>query len=145
MPSLNYTITIHAPKTQVYQLMLADKSYREWTTEFAQGSYYQGSWDKGAQINFRSSEGEGGGMSARIAENRPAEFVSIEMLSEVRDGAPNTPRQWHDLFENYTFTEANGITTIQVDISGVPAEWAEYLNATWPKALDKLKAICEHS
>jgi hypothetical protein len=143
MPSLNHTITIHAPKTHVYQLMLADKSYREWTSEFAQGSYYQGTWNKGAQILFLAPGG--GGMNARIAENKPAEFVSIEMLSEVRDGVPNTLRQWHDVFENYTFSETQGITTLQVEISGVPNEWAEDLNTKWPKALAKLKVICEQS
>jgi hypothetical protein len=141
MNPVRFSITIRAPKARVHQLMLADKTYREWTAAFAEGSCYQGSWDKDSQILF--GDGRGSGMSARIAEHRPAEFVSIEMLAEVRDGVTDVPRQWHDLFENYTFTESNGITSLQVDISGVPDEWAEYLNAAWPKALAKLKAICE--
>ncbi len=141
MQALHFSITIQAPKERVYQLMLADKTYREWTSAFAEGSCYQGSWDKGSQILF--GDGKGSGMSARIAENTPAEFVSIEMLSMVYEGVPNTPRQWYDAFENYTFSESNGITTLQVDISGVPAEWADYLNEAWPKALAKLKEICE--
>jgi hypothetical protein len=143
MNSLHYSITINAPKARVHQLMLADQTYREWTDEFAQGSYYRGSWDKGAQIIFLDPQGCG--MNARIAEHRPAEFVSIEMLNEVRDGVTDAPRQWHDAFENYTYNEVNGITTLQVVISGVPAEWADYLNAAWPKALAKLKTICEHA
>ena len=122
MPALHYTIIIQAPKARVHQLMLADQSYREWTNEFAQGSYHRGSWDKGAQIMFIDPQGSG--MSARIAESRPTEFVSIEMLSEVREGVPNALRQWHDAFENYTYTESNGITTVQVDISKAdPAKW----------------------
>jgi hypothetical protein len=141
MQALHFSIDIQAPKARVHQLMLADKTYREWTLAFAEGSCYQGSWDKGSQILF--GDGKGSGMSARIAENTPAEFVSIEMLSMVYEGVPNTPRQWHDAFENYTFSESNGITTLQVDISGVPAEWADYLNEAWPKALAKLKEICE--
>lgn len=141
MENIHYSINLQAPKARVHQLMLADKTYREWTAAFAEGSSYQGSWDKGAKILF--GDGQGSGMSARIAEHRPAEFVSIEMLAEVRDGVTDVPRQWYDAFENYTFTEANDITTLQVDISGVPAEWAYYLNATWPNALAKLKVICE--
>lgn len=143
MPALHFSTTINAPKALVHQLMLADETYREWTSEFAQGSYYQGSWDKGAQILFLNPEGFG--MKARIAEHRPAEFVSLEWLTEVRDGVPGEQDQWQGAFENYTFTEANGITTIQVDISGVPAEWADFMNESWPKALAKLKAICESS
>lgn len=143
MSSVRFSITIHAPKARVHQLMLADQTYREWTSEFAQGSYYRGSWDKGAQIVFLGPQGSG--ISARIAEHRPAEFVSIEILTEVRDGVPNAQRQWHDAFENYTYTEASGITTVQVELKGIPAGWAEYLNAAWPKALAKLKTICDHS
>jgi hypothetical protein len=143
MNSLHFSITINAPKARVHQLMLADQTYREWANEFAQGSYYRGSWDKGAQIQFLVPEG--GGMSARIAEHRPAEFVSIEMLNMMQDGVTDAPRQWYDIFENYTYTEADGITTLQVVISGVPVEWADYLNDAWPKALAKLKMICEHS
>ncbi len=143
MSKLHYSITIHAPKARVHNLMLADHSYREWTSEFAPGSYYKGAWDKGAEILFLNPKGFG--MRARIAEHRPAEFVSLEMLSEVSDGVPDSQDQWQGSFENYTYTEANGITTIQVDISGVPVEWAEYMNATWPKALAKLQMLCERA
>ncbi len=143
MNSLHYSITINASKARVHQLMLADQTYREWANEFAEGSYYRGSWDKGAQIQFLVPQG--GGMNARIAEHRPAEFVSIEMLNMMQDDVTDAPRQWQDIFENYTYTETDGITTLQVVISGAPVEWADYLNTAWPKALAKLKTICEHS
>ena len=48
MKPLHFSVAIHAPKTRVHQLMLADRTYREWTSAFAEGSCYQGSWDKGA-------------------------------------------------------------------------------------------------
>ncbi|MDH2919555.1 MAG: hypothetical protein PXX73_10230 [Sideroxydans sp.] len=140
MQSLHYSIEIRAPKAHVHQLMLADKTYREWTAGFTEGSYYQGSWQQGAKILFLNHEKAG--MSTRITEHRPAEFVSIEMLSEVHDGIPAQKRQWHEQFENYSYAEKHGMTTLQVDIR-VPAEWAEYLDGTWPIALEKLKAICE--
>ncbi len=141
MAKLHYHIAIRAPKARVHQLMLADASYRVWTSEFAPGSYYKGSWDKGAEILFTNQEGFG--MRARIAEHRPAEFVSIEMLSEVRNGAPDAQDQWQGAFENYTYIENSGITTLEVDISGISGEMVEYMNAAWPKALAKLRAICE--
>lgn len=52
MTTLHYHITIRAPKARVYQLMLADASYREWTSEFAPGSYYKGSWIKERRYCF---------------------------------------------------------------------------------------------
>ncbi len=141
MKPLHFSIDIQAPKARVHQLMLADKTYREWTSAFAEGSCYQGSWDKGSQILF--GDGKGSGMSARIAENTPAEFVSIEMLSEVHEGASDGNNQWQGVFENYTFSESKGITTLQVDISTMPDEMVDYMNEAWPKALAKLKEICE--
>jgi len=141
MTTLHYHITIRAPKARVHQLMLADASYRVWTSEFSPGSYYKGSWNKGAEILFLNPEGFG--MKARIAEHRPAEFVSIEMLSEVRDGVADTQDPWQSAFENYTYTEKDGMTTLNVDSGPVPEDWADFMNNTWPKALAKLKAICE--
>lgn len=143
MQSLHYSISIKAPRALVHQTMLADETYRVWTSEFAQGSYYQGSWDKGAQIVFLNPQGFG--MKARIAEHRPAEFVSIEMLSEVRDGVPDVQGQWQEIFENYTFVENDGVTTLKVDIGAIPEGWADFMNESWPKALAKLKTICESS
>lgn len=141
MQTLHYSISIRAPRAQVHQTMLADASYREWISEFAPGSYYKGSWDKGAEIVFTNQEGFG--MKARIAEHRPAEFVSIEMLSELREGVPDAQSQWQGVFENYTFVENGGETTLNVDISGMPDEMVEYMNSAWPKALAILKALCE--
>lgn len=143
MQSLHYSISIKAPRVLVHHTMLADETYREWTSEFTPGSYYVGSWDKGAQIVFLNPQGFG--MKARIAEHRPAEFVSLEMLSEVRDGVPDVQGQWQEIFENYTFVENDGVTTLNVDIGAIPEDWADFMNATWPKALAKLKAICESS
>ncbi|TAJ81725.1 MAG: SRPBCC domain-containing protein [Gallionellaceae bacterium] len=142
MKSLHFSITIQAPKAQVHQLMLADKTYREWAAAFAEGSYYQGTWEKGAHILFTNAD-NGSGMSARIAEHRPAEFLSIEMLSMINDGVADESNPFQGVYENYSYTEKNGVTTLQVELLGVPDDWADYLNGTWPKALDTLKAICE--
>jgi uncharacterized protein YndB with AHSA1/START domain len=141
MKPLHFSVTIQAPKARVHQLMLADKTYREWTSAFAEGSQYQGSWDKGAEILF--GDGTGSGMRARIAEHKPAEYVSIEMLSEVKEGVPVNNEKWESAFENYTYTENNGITTLQVDITAMPDEYVDFMTDSWHQALDKLKAICE--
>lgn len=142
MHSLHYSIAIQAPKARVHQLMLADKTYREWTAPFAEGSYYQGSWEQGAQILFTNADA-GTSMSARIAVHRPAEFISIEWLGILNNGVLDTATQIQGAYENYTYIEKDGVTTLQVELKGLPAEWAEYLNTSWPKALEKLKTICE--
>ena len=50
--------------------------------------------------------------------------------------------KWANGFENYTFDENNGITIVSVDID-TTEDFLDYMNQTYPKALDKLKEICE--
>jgi len=42
MKTLTFEVVIRAEKTKVWNLMLQDKTYREWTGEFHAGSYYEG-------------------------------------------------------------------------------------------------------
>lgn len=141
MKPLHFSITINAPKAHVHQLMLADKTYREWCAVFSEGSCYEGNWDKGSQMLFHAAD-PNLGMKARVAEHQPAEFLSLEWL-EFKDGISHDALPLQGGFENYTYTEKNGITTLQVQLKGIPDDWADYLNDTWPQALERLKVICE--
>ena len=61
--------------------------------------------------------------------------------TEITDG-PDVEK-WANGLENYTFEENNGTTAITVDLDMVE-EYVDYMNETYPKALDKLKEICEN-
>ena len=50
MDKLRYSIDIHVPKRRVWDVMLADETYRQWTSVFQEGSYYEGRWEKGSEI-----------------------------------------------------------------------------------------------
>jgi hypothetical protein len=86
-------------------------------------------------------------MVAEIAECRPLEFVSIRHLGSVKaDGTEDTTsdavRAWAPAYENYSFSQADGRTTVQVDMD-VVSEWQAFMEQTWPQALARLKAIAE--
>lgn len=148
MQKLHFSITINAPKEKVWYNMLNDATYRQWTEAFMPGSYFEGSWDQGADIKFLgpSEKGGVGGMVARIKENRPFEFVSIEHLGVIEDGRVDTTseavKNWAGALENYTFKETNGATEVLVDID-TSEEHAKMFEDLWPKALQKLKEIVE--
>ena len=59
MKSLRFATTIHAPRKAVWDAMLAPDTYRIWTAPFMEGSYYEGSWVKGARIRFLAPDGSG--------------------------------------------------------------------------------------
>lgn len=85
-------------------------------------------------------------MVSKIAENRPNQFVSIQHYGllkadkEITEG-PEVEK-WANGLENYTFEENKGTTTVTVDLD-TTEDFVEYMNENYPKALDKLKEICE--
>lgn len=85
-------------------------------------------------------------MVSRIKENVPHKFISIEHLGLVQNEEEITSgaavEGWAGALENYTFIEENGKTLLSVYVEAHP-EFASYFSETWPKALQKLKAICE--
>ena len=144
MKKLHFTISIRAPKERVWKKMLEQDTYRQWTEAFGPGCYYEGSWDKGSKIKFLSPPGEG--MTAVIAENREFEFLSIRHLGFVKDGVEDTEspeaKAWAPAYEDYTFTEKGGVTDVRVDLDS-NEEFEKMFEDLWPKALSRLKEICE--
>lgn len=127
--------------------MLEDATYREWTKPFNETSYYEGDWSEGSKILFLGTDKDGknvGGMVARIAKNIPFEHVSIQHLGVIENG---TEKPWEgsagEAFENYTLTEKDGGTQVDVELINTPTEYTDMMNAMWPKALDVLKALAE--
>jgi uncharacterized protein YndB with AHSA1/START domain len=145
---LHFEMSIHAKAEKVYQTMLDEKDWQEWTSAFNPTSYYKGSWMKGSKILFLGNDKDGsiGGMASIIRENIPNKYISIEHLGIVRDGkvikSGLKVDEWIGAMENYTFSENNGITLLSVEMD-VMDEYKNYFLETWPKALQKLKTICE--
>jgi uncharacterized protein YndB with AHSA1/START domain len=148
MEKLRQTILINAPRAHVWDVMLADDTYREWTSAFHPGSYYKGDWSEGSKILFLGpSEGAGeGGMVSRIRENRPHEFISVEHLGIVHDGVEDTESEaakaWAPAFENYTFADSNGGTELTIEMD-IQADQKENFEKLWADALARLKTIAE--
>ncbi len=144
---MTFEILIKASPEKVFQTMLDDKTYRDWTSEFSPGSHYKGSWEKGSKILFLGPGKDGEmGMVSRIEENIPGKFVSIQHLGLVENGVEVTSGPsvtgWAGAFENYTFQEKDGMTLLKVDLDS-NEEFKGYFETTWPKALDRLKSLCE--
>ncbi len=151
MEKLQFKVNINAPVADVYDFMLgitSKSTYEQWTSLFNPTSSYEGSWDKGSKILFIGvdEKGEKGGMVSRIVENRPNQFVSIQHYGllqgdkEITEG-PDIEK-WANGYENYSFEESNGTTTVIVDLD-TTEDFVDYMNEKYPPALDKLKEICE--
>ncbi|MCZ2845349.1 MAG: SRPBCC domain-containing protein [Candidatus Bathyarchaeota archaeon] len=151
MKRLKFEKEINASAQKVYETMLGlknKKTYEYWTATFNPTSTYEGSWDKGSKILFVGVDenGKKGGMVSEIEEHKPAKFVSIRHYgfldgdTEVTTG--EQVEKWAGGYENYSFDESRGITTVTVEIDTID-EYLDFFNKTYPGALDKLKEISE--
>ena len=142
--TLTFEIAIHAPRARVWATMLDPETYKAWTSAFCEGSYFVGSWDEGAKIQFLSPSGDG--MTAVIAENRLHEFVSIRHLGVIEKGVEDTSsekvRAWAPAYENYRFSDLPEGCRLTVTVDTV-AEYEQYMRDTFPKALALLKELAE--
>ncbi len=148
---MKYDISIQAPASKVYDIMLGISSkatYEQWTALFNPTSTYEGGWTKGSKMLFIGTDdkGEKGGMVSEIVENVPNQFISIRHYGLVKANEELTEgpevEKWANGFENYTFTENNGATLVCVDLDTKEDFW-DYMNETYPQALAKLKERCE--
>lgn len=153
METLQFKKEINASADKVYKTMIGKETFKQWTAVFNPssdvegGGDVEGSWEKGSKILFvgTNEEGKREGMVGYIRENTPNRHISIEYIgildgeNELTEGP--VAEEWQG-FENYTFESLGGTTTVTVDID-VNDQMLEYFRITYPKALDKLKEICE--
>ncbi|MEP2447198.1 MAG: SRPBCC domain-containing protein [Balneola sp.] len=145
MKKIHSEITINASPEAVWNVMLEDETYRKWTSAFAEGSYYKGSWKQGEKMLFLDPEGTG--MVSVIAELQPHEFISLKHIGIIQDGIEDTEsedaKKWAPAFENYTFEEVNGKTKLSIDMD-ILDEFEEMFTEMWKNALKKLKVLSEN-
>ena len=145
MKRIQFMTTINAPVPTVWRLMLGLEGYKRWASAFAEGCYFEGSWEQGAKIKFLSPP-SGDGMVSEIAQNRKNEFISIRHQGFISNGVEDTTsesvRAWAPAYENYTFISVPEGTKLVIEMD-VPGEWEQYMNEAWPKALALLKQLSE--
>lgn len=124
-------------------------TYEQWTAMFNPTSTYEGNWEKGSKMLFVGIDEKGnkGGMVSEIADNVLNQYVSIRHYGLVQANVEITSgpeaEKWATGFENYTFQENNGVTDLVIELIGLNEDLTVYMNDAWPKALAKLKEICE--
>lgn len=146
MPTQHYRVRIACAPSVVWHEMLGREGYEDWTSAFAEGSTYEGSWETGARIRFLSPSG--GGVVSEIAECRPHQFLSVRHLGLIANGVEDfesdAVKAWAPAYENYTFHADGDGTELVVDLDVSPGE-VDMMNAMWAKGLARLKTRCERA
>ena len=139
MKKLKFNVSIDAPKEKVWDILWADKSYREWTSVFSEGSYAKSDWKEGSRIEFL--DGKGNGMYSVIEKKIPNAEMSFRHLGDLKDGVEN-PANWGDAREKYFLEESNGKTELKTELD-ITEEYEPYFADIFPKALEKVKQLAE--
>lgn len=144
---LHFAITIDNTPENIFRTMTDRVGYSEWTSAFNPTSRFTGSWEKGERIVFLGdTDGKTGGMVCRIRENIPGKFLSIESLREIVDGkevnGADKTNPWRGSLENYSLKSLGSKTLLSID-TDIPADFKPFVLEAWPKALEKLKVLCE--
>jgi uncharacterized protein YndB with AHSA1/START domain len=144
MDKMQFSIEIQAPPEKVWETMLGEETYKQWTSAFAADSQVITDWKEGSKAVF--GDGKGSGMLSRIEKNVPNRFLSIKHLGMIKNGVEDTEseevKSWAGALENYTLEEVNGSTTLRIEMD-ISEPFKDYFTETWPKALAKLKEISE--
>jgi len=140
MEKLKFKKEINASAEKVWEVLLGVSTYPLWTAVFAAGSTVETDWKKGSKAYF--SDGKGHGMVSRIEENIPNQFISIKHLGEFKDGKEDLNKDWGEAFENYTLETVEGKTLLTIDLQ-ISKDWVDYMEKTWPAALEKVAELAE--
>lgn len=144
MKDLQYSTDIAAPVARVWDCMFDPMAYRDWTRAFCEGSYYEGSWAQGARLRFLDPQGNG--MEAIVDEHRLHERLSLRLVGEISDSRPvaDSPLAQTPAVERYVFAaQPGGGTQLIVHLQSWNDGFTDFLQTTWPAALQRLKALAE--
>ena len=145
MKDLTYNINITASPKKVWDTMIGHETYKAWTNAAWPGSDFKGEWEQGKNLHFAGEDGSG--TSATVTTFDPYNKILLTHIAllqpgSVEDRESEWAKKWVGSLEQYSFAEKNGTTDLTIDMK-IYDEWEDMFNNDWPKALARLKQICE--
>ncbi|PWN67495.1 ATPase [Chryseobacterium oncorhynchi] len=140
MEILSYEIEINAEPEKVWSVLWGDITYRQWSTAFAEGSFYEGTLEENNIIKFFDPKHNG--MYSRIEKIIPNEEIKFLHLGEIYDGI-EVPQNWGDATETYFLEENENGTLLRTEIHS-PEEFKAFFEEKFPKAQMIIKHLSEN-
>jgi uncharacterized protein YndB with AHSA1/START domain len=136
---LHYTIDIDAPRERVWAVLWDDKTYRDWSSAFMEGSHLAGELKEGNKVQFLDPSGSG--MASIVEKKVPNERMTFRHVGEIKDGKEHPARpSWANAHEEYVLRDNGRGTTLTVDADSAD-EYKEMFEKAFPKALQRLKEL----
>lgn len=140
MEQLSYEIEINAEPEKVWSVLWGHITYRQWTTAFTEGSFYEGELEEHNVIKFLDPKNNG--MYSRVEKIIPNEEIKFLHLGEIYEGI-EVPKEWGNATESYFLEENDEGTLLKVNIQTL-AEFKDFFEEKFPKALNIIKHLSEN-
>lgn len=140
MEKLHFDVQIKAEAIKVWSVLWDDFSFRQWTSAFTEGSFYQGNLQEGATVKFLDPKNNG--MYSKITKLVPNEEIVFQHLGEIYEGV-ETPRDLGEATERYLLTEDENVTHLEVEIQ-TTEEFKSFFEEKFPDALSNVKHLSEN-
>ncbi|WP_144282932.1 SRPBCC domain-containing protein [Chryseobacterium echinoideorum] len=140
MKKLHYQIKINAEPEKVWTTLWEDMHYRQWSSAFCKGSFYQGTLDEGSTVKFFDPENNG--MYSQVIKNVPNQEMVFLHQGEIHDGI-EVPQDWENATESYVLQEFNNETFLKVEVNS-SEEFEKFFEEAFPKALQNVKNLAEN-
>ncbi len=139
MVTLQFNISINAPREKVWKALWDESNYQQWTAVFGEGSSAKSDWQEGSTIQFLGANGDG--MYGRIDKMVPNTQMTFKHLGEIRNGEQKES-EWAGALESYFLTGNGAATELFVEMDTAESH-QQYFKDTFPKALQIVKQLAE--
>lgn len=146
MTSLTFTIQIKAAPEKVWHSLWDLETYKLWTNPFCQGSYYKtDSFTEGNKIHFLTPDGQG--MYSQIEKIEPYNYLAFRHIGNIKNfeelPIDSETEKWTNAMETYLIIPEESGISLTV-IADTVDSFIDYMNKTFPLALNELKNISEN-
>jgi len=142
MKEMRFLVEINAPKEKVWETLWQDETFRDWASVIDPGTYMVGELKQGSEVQYISSE-NGYGVTSLVEKLIDGEFVLLRHSADTQDtGTREREKEWTGGKESYSLREKDGVTSLTAFFD-VPPELEEYFKVSYPKALERVKALAE--
>ncbi|HEA30992.1 MAG TPA: SRPBCC domain-containing protein [Leeuwenhoekiella sp.] len=140
MKRKTFNLEINASRERVWDVLWNDKTYGQWTAPFCEGTYAESDWNEGSEILFMAPNNNG--MYGIIDKKKEPELMAFKHLGEIQKGE-KVKKDWDSVMEIYELEDEGETTNLKVSMD-MEAEYEDFFDKTFPKALENVKKLAEN-
>ena len=137
---IDINTTVDASPKAIWNALLDQNNYKQWTAPFTEGSYYEGRIEFGEIIKFYSPAH--GYLKSEVVVCIPEYQISFKHLGFYSQQDVLEGEDWKNNRETYTINQEGNTTTLNIYQEMTKKEY-EFFAPMWTKALEILKSIAE--